>query len=44
MKQKENDVYVIPEHILQKLEELITDLQHWFLDIYSNYEIRRKDD
>ena len=29
---------------LQKLEELITDLQHWFLDIYWNYEIRRKND
>lgn len=44
MKQKENEIYAIPEHILNKLEELITELQHWFLNIYSNYEIGKKDD
>jgi len=44
MKQKENESYAVPEHLLQKLEELITELQHWFLDIYSNYEIDRKED
>jgi hypothetical protein len=44
MKQKENETYAIPEDVLDKLEELITELQHWFLNVYSNYEIRKKDD
>ena len=36
MKDGSQEVYVLSEQHLQQLEALIGQLQHWFLNIYSN--------
>ena len=38
--EQENDYIITSEH-MTKLDQLITELQHLFLEIFSNYEVKK---
>ena len=43
IQEPKNDIYIIPQNLLENLEELILQLQNVFLDIYSNYQIKKSE-